>query len=319
MISNKGFLRIGKFFLIFIFAGLFIFLLNFSSSADVSVTATVGNASPILQDVNICSTSCEKYKALAPGTAFTVQVIAGDPNGLSDINWGATEIEIYTVADTNASSASWDHVILSMADGTLTQTDSADGCTAEIAITDTNCFTIEAGDWTVKFLEAGAEIYVKIYDKYAVPASSDLEIAYVADTLGILVSGTTGMSLDTTAGTFSGSANTTNNAFDSGQTVNAYIIATHSGNQNLELKMDASSLTSGGNTIADGNISWYLSNDAVSSTPFTGAADTIHTAWGRGTSPTSSTDNVYTWLDIPISTPTGDYTGTFSVTTEASS
>jgi hypothetical protein len=59
-------------------------------------------------------------------------------------------------------------------------------------------------------------------------------------------------------------------------------------------------------------MSWYLSNVAGSSTPFTGGADNVKTAWSRGIYPTSSIFNIWMWLDIPALQPTGNYTGTLT-------
>ncbi len=323
--DKKGLVVFGKMFLMVVVIGLFFVLLNFSNSDSVTVTATVGNASPSVGGMAVCSTDCSGAKTIAPGTAFTIGVGAIDPNGNSDINWDATEIEIYTAGDTNADVESWDHIILSLPAGTLSYADTnADGCSAEIAPNpdvDVNCFAIEAGDWTVKFLEGAAKVWIKIYDKSAIPASGEFEVDYNAEANeGLIVSGTTGISVDTTTGTFSGSADSTDNAFTS-NTTNNYIAVTHNGNQNLELKIDPDDLNSGEDIIGDSNISWYLSDDAGSSTPFSAGVvdDTIHSAWARGTSPTASVDDVYTWLDIPAGTPSGDYSGSYAISSEASS
>lgn len=324
--DKLGVVFFGKIIVVLLALCLLFVFVNFSRSENVIVTATVGNENPIIVDINICDGNCGKYKEISPGSEFVIAVAARDPNGLDDINWDATEIEIYTTSDTNADANSWDHIILKMSDGSLTQVSEAYGCIAarhgsEQPPYDLNCFKIEASDWTVKFLEGGADVYVKIYDEYTTPASSELELAYVANSNGIEVLGTTGITLDTQTGTFSGSPNSQDNAFTSGQTGNGYIKVTHNGNQDLNLGMEVSDLTSDIYTIWDSNISWYLSNDTTNSEPFThgDARDTIIGKWERGTCPDANTTNIYTWLDIPPGTPAGDYNGIFTITSEESS
>ena len=106
--------------------------------------------------------------------------------------------------------------------------------------------------------------------------------------------------------------------FDNGQTENAYITSTHNGNVDLDVTADQSDLVSGDDTIGDGNVSWYLSDEAGSSTPFTGGADEVTGDWARGTDPDSATFDLYMWLDIPANQPAGEYAGTLQILASAS-
>jgi hypothetical protein len=123
---------------------------------------------------------------------------------------------------------------------------------------------------------------------------------------------TYGTTQDTSSGTYTGSPDSINNAFSSTQTANAYIETTHNGNFIINVTGLQTDLTYLTNTIGDGNMSWYLSNDAGSSTPFTGEADTINNTWDRGTDPTSATSNLWMWIDIPAGQVAGAYTGTLT-------
>ncbi len=314
-LKNKGFIKFSKILLIAVIALISLVLFT-STYAEITITGTVNNEAPTVGEIQICETSCAYYKALNPATAFTIKVTATDPNGAEDINWDATEIEIYKTADANDSAdADWDHLVLTVGNG-LTQTASSNGCTAS---GDANCFDVGAGEWTVKFLNGGADVFVRVQDSNGTENLSEdtNEMEYSASDLGILVGGTTGITEDSTTGTFTGNQGTTNNAIVTSET-NAYTISTHNGNQNLDVTVTATDLTYTTYTIGDDNISWYLTDDAGSSTPMTGGADAVISTWTRGTDPTSATQNVYYWVDIPSGQREGDYTGTFTYGSAAS-
>lgn len=290
-----------KSILALLFAGMILMSAS-AMAADVSITATVGNQAPTITFVNVCDGTCAATKSLAPATDVTIEVTVTDPNGAADIDTAEFSVEIYKGADTNGGTPDWDAIVVAATSGTR------DGCTEAGT---TYCLQVDTGDWTTKFLAGTADVYVYAQDNSAAPDSDE-------ETGAITVSSTTGFTPDATTGTYSGSPNTTDNAFDNGQTVNAYVETTHNANVNIDVTADQSDLTDGGDTIGDDNVSWYLSDDAGSSTPFTGGADAVNSTWGRGTDPTSATFNLYMWLDIPANQPAGAYTGTLQILASAS-
>ena len=286
-----------------IFVVLFATLILLSTvSAPVSLTASVGNAKPDITTIEICDGTCSFAKALDPATAFTLKVYATDPNGATDIN--RFDVEFYTTADTNGGTADWDaNRVYS-----LQSTASSQGCTEG---SNYYCLVVPATSWTTKFLKGGADVFARVFD--------DSDDQDANESIGVLtVNATYGTSQDTTSGTYTGSPNTTANPFLSGQTANANVGTTHNGNTDINVSVVATNLTKGSDTITVGNLKWYLSNTYGSSSSFTGGTDDVQTVWGRGTDPTSATFDLWNWLDIPVSTPAGAYTGTYTYGSVAS-
>jgi len=271
--------------------------------AEVNVTANVGNENPVVGEILICDGTCAMDKALDPATQFTVSVSVTDPNGQSDVNADAFLLEFYKSADSNGATPSWDNVaLLNVAHGTR------DGCTETGSV---YCLHVETTDWTTKFLAGTATVFVRTDDN---STTQD----YNTSPSTITVNASVGHTEDATSGTYTGAPNSSNNAILA-NTTNAYIETTHNGNVDINVSVTATALDDSVHTpIAVGNQKWYLTNDSGSAVPFTGGADEVKANWGRGTSPTSATQNIYYWLDVPVGQPSGAYTGTLTYSTQAS-
>jgi hypothetical protein len=272
-------------------------------AAPVSITATVGNENPTVGDIQLCNGTCGYDKSFDPPSQFTVQVTISDPNGQSDLDLTALKLEWYVTADSNGGTPDWDAKAL-----TPPTTGTRDGC---IQSGTTYCLQVDTTDWTEKFLSGAVDVYVYVEDQSAAMDSNEAVAIFT-------VNNSFGTVQDTTSGTYTGAPDTPNNAFSSTQTANAYIISTHNGNVNIEVTAAQTDLTYLTNTIGDGNMSWYLTNDAVSSTPFTGGEDKVETVWSRGTDPTSAASNLWMWIDIPAGQVAGAYTGTLTYGSSAS-
>jgi len=272
------------------------FLMSSVFSA-VNLTATVGNQAPTVGEIKICDGTCAYTKAIAPATAFTVQVAVTDPNGQSDVNATGFALYLYTTADTSGSSEDWDMVKL---DAGEVSTGTADGCTEAGS---TYCLAFGGGDWTTKFLKAGADVYVIAKDNTG--ATDNNEAVNF-----ITVSASVGSSQDATTATYSGDPDSTNNAMTTSEAL-AYIITTHNGNSDLNVTCAMSALQKGGDEMVSQQMHWD-NEGTPAGTPFDGDPNPVQTDWSRGTDPTSATFNLYTWLNVPADQPAGEYTGTFT-------
>lgn len=287
-------------------ATLIAFSMLFSMAfAAVDVTANVGNTAPDinLSSIELCDGSCALTKSVDPASQLTIKVQIVDPNGASDINLDTLSLTINGNGNTGGT-AGWDKIALSpVSHGTR------DGCTES---GDIYCLQVDSGDWTTKFI-AG------LIDSLTIAVSDNAEEA--ATTSGsfaaeLTVNAAVGHSEDATTGAYSGTPGNTDAILANG---NAYITTTHNGNVNIDITVTATALSDSVHTdIAVGQQKWYLHDSVGDATPFTGAADTVKSTWGRGTDPTSATQDVYYWLDIPAGQPAGAYTGTLTYNSSAS-
>jgi len=272
-------------------------------NAIVTVQATVGNRAPDITRIRICTGSCDLNVAISPGSAFTIEVNATDPNGWGDINTESFRIELYTATDLNGAAESWDHntMLLNYLPDRLVL-GTANGCT-QTPLTGIYCITVQSTSWSVKFLSGDANIYVSVDDNTKTEDYNFLP----RGSMGVNIQ--LGTSEDTTAGTYSGNPGDTDQNFLSTQTAFRYIRTTHNGNVTLDLNVVGqhfvvTGATNTGATIKDGNQTWRRAgpdnNLAVGSTAFVAGAQTIVDDFlTRGTSPDSNTMAVYYWLDIP--------------------
>lgn len=264
--------------------------------AAINVTADVGNDSPIVEAIQICDGTCANTKTVDPATQLSIKATITDPNGQSDLNLSALHLEIYKLTDSNGTTPNWDHITLNeVAHGTR------DGCTET---GNTYCLHVASGDWTTKFLSGTANIYVRASDNSGATDSNE-SIA------SLTVNPVVGIQQDATSGTYNGSPNTTANAILTDQS-KAYIITTHNGNTNIDVSITATDLNKNPDYIPLANQKWNTTNTYGTATPFTGGSDIVKTNFGRGTDPTSATQNIYLWLDVPTLQPIGAYTGTLT-------
>jgi hypothetical protein len=117
----------------------------------------------------------------------------------------------------------------------------------------------------------------------------------------------TGSSIISTTGIYSGLPNTTNNPILMSDG-NAYFTVYNTGNVSIDVKATGNNFVFGANTIALSNQKWALTNDSGAATIYTGSLDTLKTSLVAGTYPTSGSQFVYEWLDIPVSKLPGTYT-----------
>ena len=278
-------------------------------NAIVTVQATVGNRGPDVTRIRICISSCDLNVAIEPGTAFTIEVNATDPNGWRDINTESFKIELYTATDLNGAAESWDHntMLLNYPRDRLVL-GTANGCTQNPA-TGIYCITVQSTSWGVHFLSGDANIYVSIDD------NSKTEDYNFLPTHSMGVAIQIGRSEDTTSGTYNGNPADIDLNFTSTQTSpNKYIRTTHNGNVTLDLNVIGQHfvVTTGSNigaTIKDANQTWRRGFSlAVGSTAFTAGTQTIVDDFlARGTYPDSNTVDMYYWLDIPAEQLSGVY------------
>ena len=261
----------------------------------VDITATVGNEVPTVGEIQICDGTCAYTKTISPATQFTVQVTITDPNGAGDLNTESILLEFYTGGDTNGGISDWDAITLANV-----TTGTRDGCDQA---GDVYCLQVDTGDWKTKFLLGSADVYV--YAEDSASASDSNESAG-----SLTINATYGTTQDQSAVTFSGNANTNDNAQSP-----ASIETTHNGNTDANVSVTATELTNVAlDTIAVGELKWYTSDTVGSAVAYTVGADDQQTNWTRGTVETSTSEiyNTYNWLDIPADQPTGDYSGTFT-------
>jgi len=272
--------------------------------ADVNISADVGNDPPTVGLIQLCEgTQCSLIadvdNAIDPASQFTIEVTVTDPNGQSDINTESFRLEWYATSDANGSGDDWDAVTLDPP--TL---GTRDQCVQTGSI---YCLQVDTSDWTTKFIAGLGDVYVYVADNTGEIDSNEAVALFT-------VNSSYGTVEDTTAGTYAGNPNTTDNAFTSTQTAENSIESANNGNVDINITAQQTDLTSGGDTIGDANISWYSADDAGSSTPFTGGTDLVIGDMNRGNAvaQTSALFNLWMWLDIPQDQPAGTYTGTLT-------
>ena len=289
-----------------ILATLIAFGMLFSMAfAAVDVTATVGNDAPDvnLSSIEICNGSCALTKSVDPNTALTIKVQISDPNGAADLNLSTLSLVINGRGNPGGT-AGWDKIALSpVTHGTSL------GCNES---GDTYCLQVSTGDWTTKY-KAGLidSITVAVSDNQAEPATTSGSFA-----AELTVNAAVGHSEGATSGAYSGSPGATDAILADSK---AYITSTHNGNVDIDVTVTATALTDSVHTdIAVGQQKWFLTDSVGDATPFTGSADAVRLIWGRGNDPTSATQAVYYWLDIPAAQPAGAYLGTLTYNSSAS-
>jgi len=275
------------------------------------VCGTQPNNAPLINWINVCDSGsgCGPSKTLNPGDAFVVDVNVFDPD--NDLNWDSTRIEFYPTADSNGASADWDHITLNPATSTASQY----GCDAGTSGTgDDNCFSVTSSDWTTKFAKGGTDVYARVCDTHG--GCGNLEL-----TSGITVNAyPQGFSFDSNF-SFSGLPDSNNNALNSAGS-NAYLLITNTSNVSIDVNMLVGNLTSGSDNITYNNMHWKLTAGApgtyFASTFAAGTGDVVKASLSRGSYPTNGTQNLYAWLNIPLGTPSGTYTGTYNFYTKES-
>ncbi|MFH0905925.1 MAG: hypothetical protein V1824_01145 [archaeon] len=280
------------------------------AASNVDINAQVTNGAPNIISVKICDGTCAVFKELSPATGFTIEIVAYDAD---DVNKAATLIEFYQTADSNGSGIcdAWDHKYLA----SLTTGDSQ-GCVEDA---NTDCYIVPSSAWSTKFLRGETDVWARVSDAATTPLNDYEELVYAASTTGINTLATAGFSLDENAGNYTGSEGSTNNPFVSVNTGGVgYITSTHLGNTDINLSMDAPVLTCAtgscnGQTIASTNLKWALSSGGTK-TAFTGADDLLK-VWSRGSCGTNATETIYTWLDVPFGQMSGNYPGTYVIST----
>ena len=264
------------------------------------------NSPPNVGMIRLCDGTCALSKTLDPATAFTVEVAVPDQDGRADVNTESFRVELYTDSDLNSAAESWDHntMLLNYPRDRLAL-GTANGCVQAGSI---YCITVASTGWSLKFLPGDANIYVSVDDNSHVMDYNFLGAGALSVTTQI------GTSQDTTSGTYSGDAGTSDTNFLSVQTSSRYIGTTHNGNVTLDLNVVGqhfviTGVTNTGATIKDGNQTWRRAvNLAAGSTAFTAGAQTIvDDFFARGTYSDSNTVNVYYWLDIPLGSAAGVY------------
>lgn len=230
--------------------------------------------------------------AEAPTTPTINSIIINGGNNLDGINYDLnTNISNATTATykcysgvgdgSSCTTNSWDCHL-----GDLTNT-SGDNWSATIVATtrDTN------GTWTCKITSGEA-----------------------TDSNTTIMNELTGIVVDTTSGTYNGNAGTNDISFHSGQSENHYIEITHNGNVDISITFTGEDFTVGENTIPYSNQSWYLTENASLSYPFTSGADVVKANWSK----TETPQNIYLWFDIPMNTEVGEYTSTLTIGSDKS-
>ncbi len=260
---------------------------------------TIINYAPSVGEIQVCDGSCGLVKSLAPESPFTVRAVIEDRDGQNDLNTESFHVEFYTASDVNGSSEDWDHNTMTILDDPVSL-GNGNGCVQSGSV---YCINVPGSSWTTKFLNGDANLYVRVDDN---SEARDWN-ALTSGTLS--VQGVTSRAEDSTAGTYNADPGTPDNAFESTETGNEYILSTHTGNLNLDVTVFATDLNTIEFNIKDENQSWHIFNVVGDSTPFTGSHDTIISNWTRGTYPDLNTQEVYYWLDVPSGTPKGAYTG----------
>jgi len=305
------------FFLLF-FLAMAIVLVQPTTDAAVNITATVTAGSPTVGRLRMCDGSCDGNKTLAPKTYFTVEATISDPNGYADINTASIKLELYSFYDGNGCTENWDCNRTTIIDDNIWLA-TANGCTHS-PTTNIYCINVGMDVWSTKFLKGDTNIYVRVDDNDTSGQNTHrMDANWLRDHNSFTVNANLSRSEDTTSGTYSGAPNTTYNPFDSGQTVNAYIKTTHSGNVNMDVNLTGTDLNiSAVIFIGDGNETWNIANVTAGSTPISPVSTAAIPDWNRGSYPDSNTQNLWYWLTIPNQQPTGPYTGTITYSAGAS-
>jgi hypothetical protein len=126
-----------------------------------------------------------------------------------------------------------------------------------------------------------------------------------------------GITIDSTSMAYAlGISPSNNNPGYTNQSKN-YIVVTHSGNVTMVLKVSGTALDDSVHTpIAVGKQKFNGTDDSATATALTGSAAQCAPPLARGTYPTSTTQNLYWWLDIPAGQGSGEYTGTLTFGSE---
>jgi len=267
-----------------------------SAFGAINLTATVNNQAPTVGEIQLCDGTCAYTKTVDPATEFTIKATVTDAD--ADLNTSRFGVHFYKGAFNDTCTAGWD---CRKKDNIVSA--SANGCTASGT---TYCLTINAGDWSTKFLAGAGDINVIAYDNAGLTDSNE-------STGNFTVNSYAGVMADASSGTYSGNQNTTENAITTSE-AKTYLVLTHNGNTNIEATLTCAQFTSGGNTIAVGNQKWNSTGTTYGgATACNGSSQNLKTAWGRGTDPTSATCNAYLWLDIPSEQAKGEYTSTLTI------
>ena len=299
------------FFLLF-FLAMAIVLVQPTTDAAVNITATVTAGSPTVGQLQICTGTCALSKTIDPNTAFTVEATISDPNGYSDINTESIELELYAFYDRNGCTENWDCNRLAMRDNNI-WLGTANGCTHSPS-SNIYCINVGTNNWSTKFINGDTNIYVTVDDNDTAGVNTHrMDANWLRDHNSLTVNANLTRSEDTTSGTYSGAPATNYNPFDSGQTVNAYIISTHSGNVTMDVNLTGTDLNiSAVIFIGDGNETWNIANVTAGSTQISPVATAAIPDWNRGSYPDSNTQNLWYWLSIPNQQLSGAYTGTIT-------
>lgn len=298
---KKNFMAIGVFLIL---------LMTNSFSEEISVSFNLGDVQTItvsaeitastitVGEIQVCDGTCAYTKSIAPATEFTVQV-----KTTGDTNTNAFDLYFYQTADTNDSTTDWDNIKLI----TQTSAGNANGC---IETGDYYCLTVQNTDWTTKFIDGAADIWIKATDN---SANVDFNESTGAMTIGT----TTGITSDSDTATYTTIPNSVQNAIYTSQG-NAYVELANNGNITLDLDVNGADFISGGNTITKGNQKFNSDNNYSGASAITGTTQTIEAGLTRGTYPTSSTHNEWFWIVIPDQQPSGDYITTLAFGSGAS-
>jgi hypothetical protein len=279
--------------------------------AAVDVTANVGNGVPVIDGttMQICNGSCATDLNIDPATAFTIKVTITDPNGQADLNLSTLKLGFGNPGAIYGEANTWDSIILGEITIPTAAHGTRDGCTESGT---TYCLNVDANQWTTKF-KAGAFTWaIDVNDNSGGKATQK----YTTTQL-LFVNGVVGHSEDATSMSYTGNPDTNNNAMLS-NTAKAYIITTHTGNVTMILKVSGTALDDSVHTpIAVGKQKFNGTDDSATATALTGSAAQCAPPLARGTYPTSTTQNLYWWLDIPAGQGSGAYTGTITYATIA--
>jgi|GEM_PF-4469528 len=283
-----------------------------SSNNNFRVNPSAPAASPTVGQLRICDGTCALSKTIDPQTAFTVEATISDPNGYSDINTESIKLELYSFYDRNGCTENWDCNRLAMRDDNISL-GTRNGCTHSPS-TNVYCINVPVSAWSTKFLNGDTNIYVRVDDNDTAGVNTHrMDANWLRDHNAFTVNANLTRSEDTTSGTYSGAPATTYNAFDSGQTVNAYIISTHSGNVTMDVNLTGTDLNISATVfIGDGNETWNIANATAGSTPISPVSTAAVGDWNRGSYPDSNTQNIWYWLSIPNQQQNGSYTGTIT-------
>jgi len=122
----------------------------------------------------------------------------------------------------------------------------------------------------------------------------------------------TGFIVDSTSITYTGNQGTTANPATTDQ-ANSYILLTHNGNVDLNLLNLCGDLNFLSYTIPESNHKWYLSDTYGSANTCAGVNQILDDFWDRGAYPTSKSETLYYWLDVPVAQQIGNYSSTITI------